>query len=196
MITTRLDLNYIQNWVQAQSTVLDCGCGDGDLLSELQRSKQVLAYGIENEIEQIKQCVNKGINVIQQNLEQGLAMFANKSFDAVILSQTLQTIHNTEHILQEIVRVGKNAIVTFPNFGYWQHRIGVIKGRMPISKSLPYDWYNTPNVRVLTLYDFEKLADKVGLKLIQRVVLHNNKKIKFLPNLRGSTILYLIKSKY
>jgi len=133
---------------------------------------------------------SQNLNVIQQNLEGGLALFEDNSFDTVILSQTLQTIHQTARILSEIARVGKECVVSFPNFGHWSHRAAVISGRMPVSKSLPYQWYDTPNVRVLTIADFEALAPAVGLELLDRVVLHEGEIIQFLPNLRGSLAIY------
>jgi len=191
----RFDLTKLESWIQPNQSVLDCGCGDGELLQQLQQKKNIFAYGIENEIKKVEICIEKGVQVVQQNLEQGLALFEDNFFDVVILSQTLQTIHNTEHILKEVVRVGKKAIITFPNFGYWKHRISVLKGRMPVSKSLPFEWYNTPNVRVLTLADFEALANEAGLKLLERIVLHENKIIDFAENLRGSLVLYLVTKK-
>jgi len=132
--------------------------------------------------------------VIQQDLEAGLALFADHSFDMVVLSQTLQTIHETESILREIVRVGKECVISFPNFAHWSHRLGIFFGRMPVSKSLPYDWFNTPNVRVLTIADFEALASKIGLQIIDRVVLHDGKVVHFGANLFGSLAIYRVKS--
>ncbi len=190
----RNDLSIIENWINPSSHVLDCGCGDGELIKDLITNKHVFAYGIEKEIENVEICVKNGVQVIQQDLESGLALFDDKFFDVVILSQTLQTIHNTQHILQEVVRVGKKAIITFPNFGYWKHRLRVINGRMPVSKTLPYEWYNTPNVRVLTLDDFEILSHKAGIKVMDRIVLHENKKITWGHNWRGSLVLYLVTS--
>jgi methionine biosynthesis protein MetW len=161
-------------------------------LVHLIQNKKIFAYGIENNMEQVEKCLEKNINVIQQNLESGLALFENQSFDMVLLSQTLQTIHKTEHILQEVVRVGKKAIITFPNFGYWKHRLSILQGRMPVSKILPYEWYNTPNVRVLTLADFEILSHQVGLKILHRIILHGKKRIHWGHNWRGSLALYLV----
>jgi methionine biosynthesis protein MetW len=139
-------------------------------------------------------CVEKGLDVIQQDLESGLALFENQSFDMVVLSQTLQTIHETESILNEIVRVGKECIISFPNFAHWSHRIDILLGRMPVSKSLPFDWYNTPNVRVLTIADFEALASKIGLKILDRVILHEGKEISWGANLFGSLAIYRVQS--
>ena len=138
-------------------------------------------------------CVQKGLNVIQQNLEGGLALFENNSFDTVVLSQTLQTIHETEKILREVVRVGKESIVSFPNFGHWSHRLAVSFGRMPVSKSLPYQWYNTPNVRILTVTDFEKLASSLGLKILDQCILHEGRQVTLMPNLFGSLALFRVR---
>lgn len=186
----RRDFSAIADWIKPTSHVLDVGCGDGTLLNYLVQEKQVHAYGVEIADERVLSCVQKGLNVIQQDLEGGLALFEDQSFDTVILSQTLQTIHQTARILSEIARVGKECIVSFPNFGHWSHRAAVMWGRMPVSKSLPYQWYDTPNVRVLTIADFEALAPAVGLKLLDRVVLHDGQPITLLPNLRGSLAIY------
>jgi methionine biosynthesis protein MetW len=137
--------------------------------------------------------VQKGLNVIQQNLEGGLALFEDGSFDTVVLSQTLQTIHETEKILREVVRVGKESIVSFPNFGHWSHRLAVSFGRMPVSKSLPYQWYNTPNVRILTVTDFEKLASSLGLKILDQCILHEGRQVTLMPNLFGSLALFRVR---
>ncbi len=186
----RSDFSAIAQWIVPQSQVLDVGCGDGSLLEYLKTAKQAHVYGVELADDKVLACAQKDLNVIQQNLEGGLALFEDNSFDTVILSQTLQTIHQTARILSEIARVGKECIVSFPNFGHWSHRAAVISGRMPVSKSLPYQWYDTPNVRVLTIADFEALAPAVGLELLDRVVLHDGQTIKFLPNLRGSLAIY------
>ena len=186
----RADFAAIANWVAPQSQVLDLGCGDGSFLAFLQTQKPVHAYGVEIDDQRVLACVQKGLNVIQQDLEGGLALFEDKSFDTVVLSQTVQTIHQTEKILSEIVRVGKECVISFPNFGHWSHRLAVAMGHMPVSKSLPYAWFDTPNVRVLTIADFEALAPAVGLELLDRVVFHDGQSVEFLPNLRGSLAVY------
>lgn len=186
----RSDFSAIAKWVAPNSQVLDVGCGDGSLLTYLQSTKNAHVYGVELADDKVLACAEKGLNVVQQNLESGLALFEDSSFDTVVLSQTLQTIHQTARILSEIARVGKECVVSFPNFGHWSHRAAVMLGRMPVSKSLPYQWYDTPNVRVLTIADFEALAPAVGLKLLDRVVLHEGEQINFLPNLRGSLAIY------
>lgn len=186
----RSDFAAIAEWVAPGSQVLDVGCGDGSLLHHLKLAKQAHVYGVELADDKVLACAQKGLNVIQQNLEGGLALFEDQSFDKVILSQTLQTIHQTARILSEIARVGKECVVSFPNFGHWSHRSAVLLGRMPVSKSLPYQWYDTPNVRVLTIADFEALAPAVGLELLDRVVFHDGQSVEFLPNLRGSLAVY------
>ncbi|KMZ12766.1 Homoserine O-acetyltransferase [Candidatus Burkholderia humilis] len=187
------DFRAIARWVEPRSTVLDLGCGDGSLLSLLGEELEVQGYGIEINDAGVLACAQKGVNVIQQNLEDGLRLFEDDSFDFAILSQTLQTIHQTAAILRETVRVGRECIVSFPNFGYWQHRLLVIQGRMPVSKSLPYQWHNTPNVRVLTIRDFEALAPEVGIEILDRAVLHGGQTIRWGENWRGSLAVYRVK---
>ena len=189
----RADFIAIAKWIAPSSQVLDLGCGDGSFLEFLRQQKPVQAYGVEIDDARVLACVQKDINVIQQNLEGGLALFGDQSFDTVVLSQTLQTIHQTEKILREVVRVGKESIISFPNFGHWSHRLAVGFGHMPVSKSLPYQWYNTPNVRVLTVADFEKLASSLGLKVIDQCILHEGREITLLPNLFGSLALFRIR---
>jgi methionine biosynthesis protein MetW len=190
----RADFSAIANWVQPNSSLLDLGCGDGDFLEFIRAQKNVQTYGVEISDLSVLACVEKGLDVIQQDLESGLALFENQSFDMVVLSQTLQTIHETESILNEIVRVGKECVISFPNFAHWSHRIDILLGRMPVSKSLPFDWYNTPNVRVLTIADFEALASKIGLKILDRVILHEGKEISWGANLFGSLAIYRVQS--
>jgi methionine biosynthesis protein MetW len=189
----RPDFAAIANWIAPQSQVLDLGCGDGSFLDFLKTQKPVHAYGVEIDDQRVLACVQKGLNVIQQDLEGGLALFENKSFDTVVLSQTLQTIHQTEKILSEIVRVGHECVISFPNFGHWSHRLAVAMGHMPVSKSLPYAWFDTPNVRVLTIADFEGLAHKLGLGILDRVVLHEGRPITWAANVFGSLAIYRIR---
>jgi methionine biosynthesis protein MetW len=190
----RADFSAIAKWIKPQSTLLDLGCGDGEFLEYIRAQKNVQTYGVEISDFSVLACVEKGLDVIQQDLEAGLALFENQSFDMVVLSQTLQTIHETESILKEIVRVGKECVISFPNFAHWSHRIDILLGRMPVSKSLPYDWYNTPNVRVLTIADFEALASQIGIKIIDRVVLHEGKELSWGVNLLGSLAIYRVQS--
>ncbi len=186
----RADFKEMARWVEAGSSVLDLGCGEGTLLAWLNRMFGVKGFGIELQDAGVLGCIEKGVQVVQQDLENGLRLFEDQSFDLAILSQTLQTIHHTTAILREMVRVARKGIVSFPNFGYWPHRLAVLKGRMPVSKSLPYQWHNTPNVRVLTVDDFEALAPEVGLKILDRIVLHEGKIIRWGGNWRASLAVY------
>ncbi|TDR32549.1 methionine biosynthesis protein MetW [Hydromonas duriensis] len=186
----RPDFNVISAWVPQGAHVLDLGCGDGSLLHKLRTERDITGYGVELKDSNVQACISKGLNVLQQDLEQGLTWFEDNSFDVAILSLTLQAVHKTEEMLREIVRVGKTAIVSIPNFGYWPHRLSVLKGRMPVSKTLPYQWYNTPNVRVLTIPDFIQLAHDVGTQVLEQVVLRDDKVIRFAPNARGSLAVF------
>ncbi|QDX24094.1 methionine biosynthesis protein MetW [Pandoraea pnomenusa] len=192
-LSDRPDFRVIARWIEPSSQVLDLGCSDGSLLRLLMDELDVSGYGVEIDDAGVLASAQRGINVIQQNMEDGLRLFEDQSFDTVILSQTLQTIHRTADILRETVRVGREAIVSFPNFGYWPHRLSVLRGRMPVSKSLPFQWHNTPNVRVLTIKDFEALAPDVGVKILDRAVLHNGRLVSVGTNWRGSLAVYRVK---
>ncbi|MFZ4553593.1 MAG: methionine biosynthesis protein MetW [Betaproteobacteria bacterium] len=186
----RADLTAIGRWVREGSRVLDLGCGDGHLLSQLQRHKRVEGYGIDIDIDSVTHCVAAGINVIQSDLERGLSGFGDQAFDYVILSHTLQAMHNTEHIVREMLRVGREGIVSFPNFGYWRHRWQILRGRMPVSDDLPYQWFDTPNIHLCTLRDFELFCQQHGIRILERLVLTDNTPISTAPNLFGATALY------
>ncbi len=192
-LTARPDFRAIARWVEPRANVLDLGCGDGSLLALLTQELEIRGCGVEIDDAHVLGCVQKGIPVIQQNLEDGLRFFEDQSFDVAILSQTLQTIHQTAEILRETVRVARECIISFPNFGYWRHRATVLGGRMPVSKSLPYQWHNTPNVRVLTVDDFEALAPQAGITILDRVVLHEGRTIHWGRNWRGSIAVYRVK---
>ncbi len=181
------------SWIPRGSHVLDLGCGDGDLLHFLQHQHQCTGYGVELRDECIPLCIERGVSVIQQNLDHGLGGFADDSFDVVLQLETLQAMQHVEGILREIARVAREAIISFPNFGHWSHRLSLLRGRMPMSKRLPYLWYDTPNLRFSTLVDFELLATKVGFKIESRFALHDGKLIEFLPNLRGSLAVFRLK---
>lgn len=191
-IAVRHDFETIAAWIAPGSRVLDLGCGDGTLLQHLRDSRQAHGYGVEIADANVLACVGRGINVIQNDLDAGLSGFAAESFDFVILSQTLQAMRHIEQVLAEMLRVGKQAIVAFPNFGYWRHRKHVLLGRMPVSSSLPYQWYDTPNIHLCTLKDFEALCAKHGIRILERVVMDGEKKIVWLPNFRGSVAAYRI----
>jgi methionine biosynthesis protein MetW len=186
----RADLDAIAAWVPSGASVLDLGCGEGLLLKYLQQSRDVRGYGIEISDANVLACVKNSVNVIQSDLEAGLAGFDAGSFDLVILSQTLQAMHHTEEIIMEILRVGRQGIVSFPNFGYWPQRLQILRGRMPLSDALPYLWYDTPNVHLCTLTDFEDFCANHGVRILERIVMQEQRRIRFAPNLRGSVAVY------
>lgn len=191
----RQDFQLIANWVKPGAKVLDLGCGDGNLLKYLQTTRQARGYGVELADNNVLACVQNGINVIQRDLEAGLAEFASNSFDYVVLSQTLQAMHHTEAILREMLRVAHEGIVTFPNFGYWKNRMQVLRGHMPVSTDIPYQWYNTPNVHLCTMHDFEALCDKLDIHIRERIVMTGGKRVSFLRNLTGSLAVYRFERK-
>ena len=187
---TRKDFEAISNWVEPNTSVLDLGCGDGSLLVNLQETRNITGYGIENDDAGILQCVANGVNVIQSNLESGLKEIDDGAFDYVILSQTLQAMKRTEAVIDEMLRVGREAIVTFPNFGYWKHRWQIFNGRMPISDNLPYQWYDTPNVHMCTVADFDAFCTRKNLRVLSRLVMNHDREQPVLPNLLGTLALY------
>jgi methionine biosynthesis protein MetW len=191
----RPDLAFIAHWVREQSHVLDLGCGDGVMLDYLRSDKRCSGYGIEIDDDKILASTQRGINVIQQDMEKGLAIFADNAFDSVLCLSALQMMKNVEGILRDIARVGREAIVSFPNFAYWPHRVALLGGRMPVSKTLPYEWYDTPNLRCATIKDFEELANQVGLEVLECVALQEGQPVSFLPNWRGSLAVFRLKKK-
>ena len=190
----RQDYAIIANWVGFGSKVLDLGCGDGELLQFLRSGLEVKGYGVEKDDANWLACMQNGSNVIQMDLEDGLSGFEDQSFDTVILSQTLQAMHNTEEIVQEMLRVGREIIVTFPNFGYWRNRLQITNGRMPVSKILPYQWYDTPNVHLCTINDFDEFCKNHKITILERCVITNTKTIHFMPNLLGNLAMYRLKA--
>ncbi len=189
---TRPDLETIAKWVAPGSRVLDLGCGDGALLKHLWKKNQAHGYGVEIDDAEVLACIRNDVNVLQLDLETGLSVFQDGSFDYVILSETLQTIHRIEQLTREMLRVGREAIVSFPNFGYWLARLQVLAGRMPVSAELPHQWYNTPNVHLCTLADFEDLCAMLGAKIQERVVLTRGRPVSVLPNLFGGLAVYRV----
>lgn len=173
----RPDFDLIAAWIQPGHRVLDLGCGDGTLLKHLIDTRGVQGWGVEIEDANILAAIRNGINVIQGNLEKGLDEFADQAFDHVVLSRTLQTVRHTEGILREMLRVGREAVVSFPNFAYWKNLRSVLDGRMPVSEDLPYQWYDSPNVRFFTLLDFEALCARMGLNIRERRVLDEKGRI-------------------
>lgn len=191
MNTLRSDLRVIATWIKPKSHVLDLGCGKGELLAFLAREKQVTGYGVEIDIEQIIECVRAGVPAIQGDLETGLGEFGDDSFDCVILSQTIQSMQQIECLLKEMLRVGREAIVSFPNFAYWQNRLQVLlKGHMPVSETIPYAWHNTPNIHLCTLGDFERLCEQLNIKIFERRVMDGDAPVEFFPNILGSLAFY------
>ncbi len=189
----RDDLQLIYDWIPANSRVLDLGCADGALLSALVRDKNCFGYGVEIDTDSVLAAIERGINVIQADLEQGLLAFADHSFDVIVLSQTIQSMQNTETILRDLTRVAKQAIVSFPNFGYWRNRLQIaLGGHMPVSERMPYQWYNTPNIHWCTLQDFDRLCAKNQICVLERAVMTGSKKINVLPNLLGSLAFYRV----
>lgn len=186
----RADLDAIAAWVPPRASVLDLGCGEGLLLKYLKQSREVRGYGIEISDANVLACVKNGVNVIQSDLEAGLAGFDAGSFDYVILSQTLQAMRHTEEIIMEMLRVGRQGIVSFPNFGYWPQRLQIMRGRMPLSDVLPYLWYNTPNVHLCTLADFEDFCATHGVRILERIAMQDGRRVRIAPNLRGSVAVY------
>ncbi|WP_066565875.1 methionine biosynthesis protein MetW [Snodgrassella sp. CFCC 13594] len=189
----RDDLQLIYDWIPVGSRVLDLGCGDGELLSALVAQKQCHGYGVEINMDGVLAAMQRGVNVIQADLEQGLRHFQDASFDIIVLSQTIQAMQNTETILQDMMRVAKEAIVTFPNFGYWRNRLQIgLQGHMPVSERMPYQWYNTPNIHWCTLQDFDRLCAQNQLNVLERAVMSGNRRVSLWPNLLGSLAFYRV----
>jgi methionine biosynthesis protein MetW len=186
----RTDLARIASWITPASRVLDLGCGDGELLAWLRDERRVQGAGVEIDDNYVIACVRRGVDVIQQNLEDGLALFDEAQFDTVVLSQTLQSMHRSEHILREMARVARYGVVSFPNFGYWPHGWSILRGRMPVTGQMPYEWYNTPNIHLCTLRDFESLAAKLGLRILQRATFNNDREVRVLPSWRSTLAVY------
>ena len=189
-MTDRLTMQAIASLVPVASRVLDLGCGDGELLAHLQAARGCSGYGVEIDDANVLACVRRGVNVIQLNLDEGLVMFDDASFDVVLQIDTLQHLRNAETMLRETARVGRVGIVAFPNFGHWPNRLSVLRGRMPVTKRLPYQWYDTPNIRVGTHADFEVLALRNGLNIQDSFGLHDGRTVRRAPNLMASTAVF------
>lgn len=190
-------LSVIEKWVEVRSKVLDLGCGNGNILSELQKTKDVIGLGVEIEEKNIEECLLQNINVIEQNIDDGLINFSNDSFDVVILSQTIQVLKNPNTALEEITRIGKTCIVTIPNFGHWRSRLSLLfNGRMPVTSPLPESWHATPNIHLCTLKDFEMLCSELLITIEERVTVNSNNENKWYlniwPNLFSASAIYKI----
>ena len=183
-------LQALAELVPKGSRVLDLGCGDGAMLAHLCQVRGCTGYGVEIDDANVLACVQRGVNAIQLNLDEGLAMFGDQSFDVVLQIDTLQHLRNAEVMLRETVRVGRVGIVAFPNFAHWPNRLSVLKGRMPVTRRLPYQWYDTPNIRVGTHADLAIVAKQNGLKIQDSFGLQNGAIVRFLPNLLAGTSVY------
>jgi methionine biosynthesis protein MetW len=190
-MSDQLTMEALARLVPVGSRVLDLGCGDGAMLDHLQRTRGCTGYGIEIDDANVLACVQRGVNVIQLNLDEGLALFGDQSFDVVLQIDTLQHLRNAETMLRETARVGRIGIVAFPNFAHWPNRLSVLRGRMPVTRRLPYQWYDTPNIRVGTLADFDALARKNGLLIQDAFGLEQGKVLRWMPNARASTAVFV-----
>jgi len=187
----RPDLAVIAHWIEPRSRVLDLGCGDGALLDHLQRVKDCTGYGVEIDDAAVLACARRGVDVIQQDIEAGLDVFSASRFDVVVLSMAIQVTHQTERVLREMSRLGAEGIVSFPNFGHWAHAWSILKGRMPVSHEMPYAWYDTPNLHLSTLKDFEALVEgRLGLAVQRRACLADGRPVKLMPGLRSTQAIY------
>jgi methionine biosynthesis protein MetW len=190
----RADFDVVSTWVPQGARVLDLGCGDGALLARLMKERSCRGYGVEIDNDAVLSAMKNGVNVIQSNIEGGLAFFANRSFDVAILSQTLQATRHTEALIKDVLDIARSAIVTIPNFGHWQVRWQLgFGGRMPVSKRMPYQWYDTPNVHFSTILDFDRFCEEKGITIEKKIVLAGGREVKQLPNLRGETAVFQIR---
>lgn len=194
-MSVRSELALISEWIRPGSRVLDLGCGEGLLLRHLRDTLDVIGYGLEIDPDNIRSCVEKGIPVIQTNLDQGLQDFDPASFDYVVMTQTLQAVRYPEHLLNEMLRVGREGIVTFSNLGHWRCRLKLaLSGRMPVSGEPDWEWYNSPNIHLCTVHDFEALCDTAGIGIVERTFIDNVHRrhvaARLLPNLLGEVALY------
>lgn len=193
----RLDLTHIQRWIEPGSKVLDLGCGDGEFLKQLQDTRQVRGMGLEIAPDNITAAVSRGLDIVEQDMDRGLANFPDQSFDTVVMAHALQAVHYPDRVLDEMLRIGREGIVTFPNFGHWRCRLYLgTRGRMPVSKFMPYSWYDTPNIHFCTVNDFEALCRDKGIRIAAREMVGNTQRKPLLagawPNLFALTAIYRI----
>jgi len=191
--SSKLEYQIILDWIKQSSSVLDLGCGDGELISLLIQKKKVRAQGIEIDERAIHECVSQGISVFQQDIDTGLSEYVDKSFDYVILSQTLQQVKKPDYVLKEALRVGKQTIISFPNFGHYPARFQMFfKGKVPVTPSLPHEWYETPNLHFLSISDFIEYCTQRKIIIKDSVFLRKNKRVRFFPNFFAETGIFLI----
>ncbi len=193
----RLDLSHIQRWIAEGSRVLDLGCGDGVFLESLRDNRQVLGLGLEIDRDNITAAIARGLDIIEQNMDEGLGNFPDQSFDTVVMAHALQAVHYPDRVLDEMLRIGREGIVTFPNFGHWRCRLYLgLRGRMPVSGFIPHTWYNTPNIHFCTVADFEALCREKGIRILSRDVIGNTRRKPLMsplwPNLFATTAIYKI----
>lgn len=196
-MSMRADLEIIQEWIKPGSRLLDLGCGDGELLRYLSEQRKVTGYGLEIDPDKINACIANGVNVIEQNLDTGLTNFGDNTFDSVLMTQALQAVHYPDQVLEEMLRIGREAILTFPNFAHWRCRLYLgTKGRMPVSEFMPYTWYNTPNIHFCTFKDFEALCRERSVRILDRLVVDQTHRSGVLsglwPNLLGEIAIYRV----
>ena len=189
-MTEKATMEALARLVPEGSRVLDLGCGDGAMLDYLQRTRGCSGYGVEIADANVLACTRRGVNVIQLNLDEGLAIFEDNSFDVVLQIDTLPHLRNAEVMLRETARVGRAGIVAFPNFAHWPNRLSALRGRMPVTRRLPYQWYDTPNIRVGTYKDFEVLAGKNARRILDSFGLHEGETVRWLPNARAGTAVF------
>ncbi len=199
-----IDHQLAEKWIAPNARVLDLGCGDGTLLAHLQETHNITGYGLEIDEDKINQAIAKGLNIIEQNLNDGLARFEDDSFDTVVMARALQAVKAPDKLLVDMLRVAKEGIVTFPNFAYWQNRIYLgIKGIMPMSDTLPHEWYNTPNIHLCTFKDFERLCQENNIRILEAIAVSDkpnrkipptlmNRIVKLAPNLLADVAIYRI----
>jgi methionine biosynthesis protein MetW len=193
----RFDLQIIASWIKPHSRVLDLGCGEGDLLLYLKKHKNVVGTGIEHDEAKVAQCIEKGVSVLQGDINDEVLDYPDATFDYVILSQTLQQVYEPAALIASILKIGKKAVVSFPNFSHWLVRLQLLlSGYAPVTRQLPYQWYDTPNIRVITLHDFRRFSQTVGFSILKQAAIsvqsRKGKTIAFLPNLRATFGIYLV----
>jgi methionine biosynthesis protein MetW len=193
----RLDLTHIQQWIAPGSRVLDLGCGNGEFLQQLRDTRQVRGMGLEIDPDNITAAIARGLDIVEQNMDQGLDNFPDQSFDTVVMAHALQAVHYPDRVLEEMLRIGRECIVTFPNFGHWRCRLYLgTRGRMPVSRFMPYSWYDTPNIHFCTVRDFEALCRDRGIRIVDRDMVGNTPRRPLLasawPNLFSLTAIYRI----